>query len=82
MMQLLRIVGVSAIAGWLCWLLGKTVIDGIKTGKIHHTDSTKVCHRKRNPAGFWALVLIFIGFVAMLAWVWVFTVAEALRTMK
>jgi hypothetical protein len=82
MMQILRIIVVSAIAGWLCWWLGKTVIDGIRTGKIHHTDSTKVCCRNRNPAGFWALVALFTGFVAMFAWAWGFSVIDAVRKMN
>jgi len=82
MIQILRIILVSAIAGWLCWGLVKAVIDGVRTGKIHHTDSTTVCCRKKNPVGFWSLVVLFTGFVAMFAWACGFSVIDAVRQMK
>lgn len=81
-MQIVRIIAVSGIAGWLCWFLGKTVVDGIRTGAIHHTNSKKVCRRKKNPVGFWALVVLFVGFVTMIAWAWGFAVVDAVLKMK
>lgn len=82
MMQVIRIIVVTGVAGWLCWFLGKTVVDGIKSGAIHHTDSTKVCRRKTNPAGFWALVVLFSGFVGVIAWGWAFVMVDAIRDIK
>jgi len=68
MMEILRIVLVSVTGGWFCWFLGNTIIDGIRTGAIRHTDSTSMCRRKTNPVGFWALVVLFTAFVALVAW--------------
>jgi len=82
MMQIIRLVVVTAVAGGLGWFLGKTVFQGITTGVIRHTDSERVCRRDHNPAGFWSLVVLFSGFVVLLGAGWVFAVLDAVRKMK
>ncbi len=82
MLQILRIIFMTAVVGWLSWFLGKTVIVGIRTGTIRHTDSTRVCRRSSNPIGYWFLVVLFSAFVAMLTGVWWWAVGDALRHLK
>ncbi len=82
MTDVLRIILVSALAGWFSWFLGKTVFEGIRTGAIRHTDSTKVCKRQKNPIGFWALVSLFAGLVLMFVIVWGFMVIDAVKKLK
>lgn len=81
-MQILRIIVVTIIAGWLCWFLGKTIVHGLRTGAIRHTDSTSTCRRDKNPIGFWCLVVFFSAIVIGFATEWVFIVADAVRKMK
>ena len=49
---------------------GTIIVGGLRTGKIHHTGSTQVCDRRKNPLGYWALVLLFAGFslLCIVAW--------------
>jgi hypothetical protein len=82
MMQILRAIVVTVIAGWFSWFLGKTVIEGIRTGAIRHTNSTQICRRKDNPIGFWSLVILFSGFVAMFILVWSWAVVGVAKEMK
>lgn len=78
-MQSFRIIVVSGIAGWLCWYLGQVVVKGVRTGAIHHTNSTKVCRKKDNPAGFWALVILFSSLIALFVWAWGFAIINAVK---
>jgi hypothetical protein len=82
MIQIVRLIFITSIAGGLVWFLGKTIFQGIKTGAIRHTDSTQVCRKDKNPAGFWALIVLFCGFIVLLGTVWAFAVFDALRKMK
>lgn len=82
MLQILRIIVASGVFGWLCWYLGKTLVNGLRTGMIHHTNSIKICRKKENLVGFWALVVLFSGFVIMLACGWFFVVLDAIGKMK
>jgi len=52
MIQIARIIIVTFVIGWLAWILGRTLVDGLRTGKIRHTDSKKRCDRKKNPLGY------------------------------
>jgi hypothetical protein len=75
---LLRLLVVTAatweLFGYLAWV----VVDGLRTGAIRHTDSSKRCRRADNPAGFWALVLLFSLYVAGCAACWLMAVANVL----
>jgi hypothetical protein len=82
MIQIIRLVVVTAAAGWLVWFLGRTVIKGIKTGAIRHTDSTRRCQRDQNPTGFWALVLLFTVFIIGIGSGWCYAVFDAFRQMR
>ena len=77
MIQTTRIIGATLILGLLSWFLGRTVIEGLKTGSIRHTDSTQKCSRNENPIGFWSLILLFVGFVVMFIAVWMWVVTSA-----
>lgn len=78
--QILRLLVVTLFAGWFCWFLGTTVIDGLKTGAIRHTDSTKRCRKDQNPFGFWSLVVLFTAFVMAAAVTWFLVVSDVIRS--
>jgi hypothetical protein len=82
MNPILRISLATAVAGGLSWFLGKIVIDGIRTGSIRHTDSSKVCRRQEHPFGFWCLVALFTGFIVLFIADWILTVSDAIGKMK
>jgi hypothetical protein len=79
MIQILRFIIISLAAGWLSWFLGRIVLNGIKTGALHHTNATAVCKRQRNPFGFWALTSLFALFIIILLTVWVLVLMDALK---
>lgn len=76
MAEIVRLVVVTAVAGWLVWFLGATVIQGIRTGAIRHTDSIRACRRGTNPVGFWALVLLFSALIVGIGSVWIVAVVD------
>ena len=51
--QIIIMIITISIASLLLW----TVFDGIKHGKIHHTDSIETCSREKKPLMFWSLVI-------------------------
>ena len=69
--KILRLIIGSLVFGWLINHLLKTVWAGIKTGEIHHTDTKKICNKKKNPIGFWALVTLFSAFICALSFAWI-----------
>ena len=81
-MEILRIVGATVVAGWFCWFLGKTVLDGLRTGSIRHTDTATTCRRDRNPLLFWFLVVFFSAIVLGFVNEWIFIVTDAVRRLK
>ena len=82
MIQIIRLIVVTVVAGGLVWFLGRTVIQGIQTGAIRHTDSIRACRRDKNPAGFWALVALFSAFTIGIGSAWAFAVVDAIRRMR
>jgi len=80
--MMLRIIFVTMVAGWFCWFLGKTVIHGLRTGAIRHTDSTRTSRRDQNPLGFWSLVIFFTVIVLDFAIGWLFVVADAVKKIQ
>lgn len=58
-MQIFRIVLVILVMGGTAILLGHTVYDGLKTGKIKYSESRNRCERKANPWGYWGLIALF-----------------------
>ena len=77
-MSLLRLLVVTAATWGLFAYLAWVVVDGLRTGAIRHTDSSKRCRRDDNPAGFWALVAPFSLYAAASAVCWFMTVADIL----
>jgi len=82
MTQIFRLVLVTAIAAWLTWWLGLTVITGIKNGAIRHTYSDRLCKRETKPLGFWGLVILFSGFVITIISAWAIALADTFKNMK
>lgn len=81
-MELVRIIIATVVAGWFCWFLGKTVLDGLRTGSIRHTDATTSCKRDKNPLFFWFLVALFSAFALMFALGWVSVMADAVTRLQ
>lgn len=77
-MSLLRLLVVTAATWGLFAYLAWVVVDGLRTGAIRHTDSSKRCRRADNPAGFWALVALFSLFAAGAAACWLMAVVNIL----
>ena len=82
MVQFLRLFIVTVVVGYLCWLLSKTVVDGIKTGAISHTDSTKKCKMESNPVMFWSLVILFNAIIICCALAWWFVLCDVITKLK
>ena len=76
LIQIFRLILAAGIFGWAVWFLGGVVIRGIQTGAIRHTDSTRMCRRDKNPAGFWALVILFCAFIAGIGYAFGFAVVD------
>lgn len=82
MIQVIRILVATVVAGGLAWFLGNTVIEGIRTGAIRHTDSTSRCRRQQSPVKFWSLVVLFSGMVVIFTGVWLWAVVDAVKTLR
>jgi hypothetical protein len=76
-MQILRIIIVTIVIGWLAGVLGTALINGLRTGKIRHTDSRKRYDRRKAPFAYWALVCLFAGFLVLLGCTWLQITADA-----
>ena len=63
-MLLIRLLMLTLLFGTPVYWLGRILWQGLRTGKIRHTDSRRYCSRQQNPLGYWALVLLF----AALCW--------------
>ena len=69
-MHILAFILVSLLLGGLYFFLGRVIADGLKTGKIRHTDSKSLCDKAKNPVGYWLLILWFavIMLACLIAW--------------
>ena len=76
-----RIIVTSLVCGALLWLLGRTLVLGLRSGRMPHSDSTSTADRRTSPAPFWFLTLVFIAFFVLIATVWIETIARALAAM-
>jgi hypothetical protein len=67
---MLRLLVVTVVMGALAALLVATIVSGLRSGKVAHTDSASFCDRRKNPIGYWALLALFSGFayLALSAW--------------
>ena len=61
---LIRLLLVTLLVGALLGWLGRILWLGLRSGQIRHSDSHRSCSRRKNPLGYWALVLLF----AALGW--------------
>ena len=70
-MSALRIVAATLIYGGFVLLLGRTVLSGLRSGRVARTDSSSFCWRRDNPLGYWALIVLFSGMVLGCIFAWV-----------
>ena len=69
-MHIIRMVLVTIVCGWLVALLCKNVISGLRTGRIHHTNSSSYYYRKNNFIAYWSLVLLFLVMIIGVTYSW------------
>lgn len=56
---LIRLLLVTLLTGALLGWLGRILWQGLRSGKMRHSDSRRYCSRQQYPLGYWALVLLF-----------------------
>lgn len=66
--MLLDVLGFILTAAFGGWLLGP-VVRGIRTGRIHHTDSTCTYSLRRQPVRFWLVAIVFVLLAGMFLYV-------------
>ena len=76
-----RIIVTSLVCGALLWLLGRTLVLGLRSGRMPHSDSTSTADRRTSPALFWFLTLVFTAFFVLIGAVWIQTIVRALAAM-
>jgi len=76
-----RIIVTSLVCGALLWLLGRTLVLGLRSGRMPHSDSTSTADRRASPALFWFLTLVFTAFFVLIGAVWIQTIVRALAAM-
>jgi hypothetical protein len=70
-MHAARLLLVTAICLGFAFFLGREIWLGLKTGKVAYSRGNRLyCHRSKNPWGFWFLVILFSGFIAMSLVLW------------
>jgi hypothetical protein len=74
--QIVRLTIVTVICLGLAFVLFASLVGGLRTGKMPHTDSTSICRRSENPVGFWALATLFAAFALAAVGAWLRVVAE------
>jgi hypothetical protein len=74
--QIIRLVVITVVCLGLALVLLGSLVVGLRTGKMPHTDSTSLCRRSENPAGFWALAVLFAAFALVAVGAWLRVVAE------
>jgi hypothetical protein len=76
-----RIIVSSLVCPALLWLLGRTLVLGLRSGHMPHSDATSTADRRASPALFWFLTLVFVAFFVLIAVVWIETIVRALAAM-
>jgi len=74
----LPLVVASVVCGGLLWLLGRTLLRGLRTGRMPHSDTTQFADRHTSPVSFWFLTLVFSGMFVVIAAVWIDTLLRML----
>ncbi len=72
-----RIIVASIVCGALLWLLGRTLVLGLRSGRMPHSDSTSTADRRTSPALFWFLTVVFATLFVLIAAVWLQTLIGA-----
>jgi hypothetical protein len=80
-MTWVSVVIASIVCGALLWLIGRTLVLGLRSGRMPHSDSTSTADRRTSPALFWFLTLVFIAFFVLIGAVWIQTIVHALAAM-
>ena len=69
-MHIIRMILVTIVCGWLVALLCRNVISGLRTGRIHHTNSSSYYYRKNNSIAYWSLVILFLAMIIGASYSW------------
>ncbi len=77
-MAWLPLVVTSVVCGGLLWLLGRTLLLGLRTGRMPHSDTTQFADRRTSPLFYWFVTLVFVALFVVIAAVWVEALLRAL----
>ena len=77
-MMWLPLVVASAVCGGLLWLLGRTLLLGLRTGRMPHSDTTQFADRRTAPLFYWFVTLVFALLFVAIAAVWFEALLRAL----
>lgn len=58
-MNVFRIIDITILSVSLITFLSYHIFQGIQTGKIRHTDSSKFYSRKTQPVKYWLIIILF-----------------------
>ena len=68
--EIIRIVLLTVILGCLAVFFAKEILGDLRTGSIRYSSADKVCNKRINPSGYWSLVILYSGFLAVVHLVW------------
>lgn len=74
----LPLVVASVVCGRLLWLLGRTLLRGLRTGRMPHSDTTQIADRRTSPLVYWFVTLVFASLSVVIAAVWLKALLRAL----
>jgi len=77
-MTWLPLVVTSVVCGGLLWLLGRTLLLGLRTGRMPHSDTTQIADRRTSPLFYWFVTLVFASLFVAIATVWLNALLRAL----
>lgn len=69
-MTFLALAVASVVCLALLWRLGRTLVVGLRSGRMPHTDSARTTDRRTSPIFFWFLTLVFAALFVIIAAVW------------
>ena len=77
-MTWLPLVVTSVVCGGLLWLPGRTLLLGLRTGRMHHSDTTQIADRRTSPLAYWFVTVVFVSLFVVIAAVWLVALLRAL----
>jgi hypothetical protein len=77
-LSLTRFVVVSLVSGAFVFSR-RVLLNGLRPGRIAHTDASRFCDRRKNSLGYWCLVALFFLFFSSCTYVWIRVTYDVLK---